>query len=90
MSRSVGVAGRIRRLIGAHHRYPWLLPAVSFIAGWIGFVMFRRGETLARAMALLALLGWFWLLIEPWIRQRLERRRPKMGNFVVNFVSQSL
>jgi hypothetical protein len=90
LSRGVGVAGRIRRLIGVHHRYPWVLPAVSFIAGWIGFLMVRRGEAFARAMALLALLGWFWLLVEPWIRRRLERRRPKMGNFVVNFVSQSL
>jgi hypothetical protein len=86
----VGLAARIRRLIGLHHRYPWLLPLVSFVAGWIGFLMVRRGERFARAIALLALLGWFWLLVEPWIRQRLERRRPKMGNFVVNFVSQSL
>ncbi len=81
---------RIRRLMGMHHRYPWLLPLVSFIAGWIGFAMVKRGEAFARAIALLALFGWFWLLIEPWIRQGLERRRPKMGNFVVNFVSQSL
>ncbi len=86
----VGLAGRIRRLIGLHHRYPWLLPLVSFIAGWIGFALVKRGEAFARLIALLALLGWVWLLVEPWIRQRLERRRPKMGNFVVNFVSQSL
>ena len=86
----VGIAGRIRRLIGAHHRYPWVVPLISFIAGWIGFAMVKRGEGFARAIALLALLGWVWLLVEPWIRQRLERRRPKMGNFVVNFVSQSL
>jgi hypothetical protein len=82
--------GRIRRLIGLHHRYPWLLPLVSFIAGWIGFALVKRGEAFARAIALLALLGWVWLLVEPWIRRRLERRRPKMGKFVVNFVSQSL
>jgi len=63
---------------------------VSFIAGWIGFAMVRRGEAFARAIALMALLGWFWLLVEPWVRRRLERRRPKMGKFVVNFVSQSL
>ena len=86
----VGIAGRLRRLIGMHHRYPWLLPLLSFVAGWIGFLMVRRGEGFARAIALLALLGWVWLLIEPWIRQRLERRRPNMGKFVVNFVSQSL
>jgi hypothetical protein len=86
----VGIAGFIRRLIGKHHRYPWLLPLLSFVAGWIGFLMVRRGERFARAIALLALLGWVWLLLEPWIRQRLERRRPNMGKFVVNFVSQSL
>ena len=62
----------------------------DLVAGWIGFLMVRRGEGFARAIALLALLGWVWLLIEPWIRQRLERRRPNMGKFVVNFVSQSL
>jgi hypothetical protein len=38
----------------------------------------------------LALFGWIWLLIEPWVRRRLERRRQRVGNFVVNFVSQSL
>ena len=85
-----GWVGRIRRLIALHQRYPWLVPLVSFIGGWIGFAMVKRGEGFARAIALLALFGWFWLLVEPWIRQRLERRRPKMGNFVVNFVSQSL
>ena len=76
--------------MGLHQRFPWLLPLVSFIFGWIGFAMVKRGEGFARVIALLALLGWAWLLVEPWIRQRLERRRPKMGNFVVNFVSQSL
>jgi hypothetical protein len=30
------------------------------------------------------------LLLEPWVRRRLERRRRRAGNFVVNFVSQSL
>jgi len=67
-----------------------VLPAASFAAGWLGFVMVQRGEELARLIALLALLGWLWLLIEPWVRRRLERRRPRAGNLVVNFVSQSL
>jgi hypothetical protein len=80
----------LRQLISIAQRKPWLLPALSFAGGWLGFVLVRRGEELARLVALLALLGWFWLLIEPWVRRRLEQRRKRVGNFVVNFVSQSL
>ena len=80
----------LRRLFGIANRLPWLLPAISFAAGWLGFLLVHRGEDLARIVALLALLGWFWLLLEPWVRRRLERRRRRVGNFVVNFVSQSL
>lgn len=80
----------LRRLFHLLHRLPWLLPAVSFAAGWLGFFLVHRGQELARVIALLALLGWFWLLLEPWVRRRLERRRKRVGNFVVNLVSQSL
>jgi hypothetical protein len=78
------------RVIGFANRHAWLLPTSSFAAGWLGYVWVQRGESLARVIALLALLGWFWLLVEPWIRRRLERRRKRVGNFLVNFVSQSL
>ena len=81
---------RLRRLSKWHERMPWLLPLSSFIAGWIGFVMVRRGADWARLVALLALLGWPWLLIEPIVRRVLEQRRRRLGTFVVNFVSQSL
>jgi hypothetical protein len=80
----------LRRLFGFANRWPWLLPTISFAAGWVGFALVRRGEDVARIIALLALCGWFWLLIEPWVRRWLERRRRSVGNFVVNFVSQSL
>ena len=84
------VMSLLRRLFDIANRRPWLLPAISFAAGWVGFLLVRRGEELARIVALLALCGWFWLLVEPWVRRRLERRRRRVGNFVVNFVSQSL
>ena len=80
----------LRRFVAFEHRWPWALPAVSFAGGWVGFLLVRRGEDLARIVALLALCGWFWLLLEPWVRRRLERRRRRAGNFVVNFISQSL
>lgn len=81
---------RLRRLSKWHERLPWLLPVSSFIAGWIGFMMVRRGADWARLVAMLALLGWPWLLIEPVVRRLLEQRRRRLGTFVVNFVSQSL
>jgi len=80
----------VRRFFGLSNRFPWLVPTLSFAAGWLGFLWVQRGEGLARGIALLALVGWPWLLVEPWVRQRLERRRRRVGNFVVNFVSQSL
>jgi hypothetical protein len=80
----------VERAAALERRWPWVLPTVSFAGGWVGFVLVRRGENVARIVALLALLGWFWLLLEPWVRKQLERRRRRAGNFVVNFISQSL
>jgi hypothetical protein len=80
----------VRRIIGLGARFPWVLPLASFAAGWLGFVLVQRGEALARMIALLALGGWLWLLVEPWVRRSLERRRPRAGKVFVNFVSQSL
>jgi hypothetical protein len=81
---------RVTRIARLGLRFPWILPLTSFLAGWIGFVMVQRGADLARVIALLALLGWPWLLIEPVVRRAIEKRKPRLGNFVVNFVSQSL
>jgi hypothetical protein len=80
----------VERAVTLLSRVPWLLPAVSFAAGWISFVLVQRGAELARLVGLLALLGWGWLLVEPLVRRRLEKRRLRMGTVVVNFVSQSL
>jgi len=84
------VISLFRRVLGLTRRARWLLPALSFAAGWVGFLLVQRGEEAARLIALLALLGWFWLLLEPWVRRGIERRRQRVGNFVVNFITQSL
>jgi hypothetical protein len=52
--------------------------------------MVKRGADLARAIAVMALVGWLWLLIEPFVRRYLERRRSGMGKLISNFLSQSL
>jgi hypothetical protein len=84
------VSSFVERAVRFFGRVPWLLPLISFIGGWIGFVMVQRGENLARLIALLALVGWVWLLIEPFVRRALERRRERLGKLFANFVSQSL
>jgi hypothetical protein len=82
--RVAGFASRLERM-------PWLLPAISFGWGWLSFVLVRRGEELAQTMALLAFVGWPWLLIEPFIRKYLEKRTPgKLTELAINFITQSL
>jgi hypothetical protein len=80
----------MQRIENLLKRFPWFLPAVSFATGWLSFVLVKRGDALARLVALLALLGWLWLLVEPLVRRYLELRKPGVGKFVANFLSQSL
>jgi hypothetical protein len=80
----------MKRIEALLKRFPWFLPAVSFATGWLGFILVKRGDALARFVALLALGSWVWLLIEPAVRRYLEERREGMGKFVANFLSQSL
>jgi hypothetical protein len=81
---------RYARIESLLHRFPWVVPVGSFIAGWIGFVMVKRGESFAQIIALMAIGGWLWLLIEPLVRRYLERRKAGVGKFLANFLSQSL
>lgn len=80
----------LTRLAHALERVPWLIPTLSFISGVVGFVMVKRGADLARVIAIAALAGWVWLLIEPLVRRFLEQRRSGIGKFVANFLTQSL
>jgi hypothetical protein len=80
----------VNRIEALLKRFPWALPAVSFATGWLSFALVKRGDALARWIALLALLGWVWLLLEPPVRHYLERRKAGVGKFVANFLTQSL
>jgi hypothetical protein len=72
-------------------RHVWLVPAGSFAVGWIGFFMVQRGADLARWVALIAIIGWPWLLLEPFVRRALQRwRNNRLPIVVVNFISQSI
>lgn len=86
-SDSPRLLNRVARFV---ERVPWLIPVVSFVSGVIGFAMVKRGADLARIIAMIALAGWLWLLIEPLVRRYLERRRAGIGKFLSNFLTQSL
>ncbi len=86
----VGGASLAARLAALLHRLPWLVPAVSFASGWLSFILVKRGEGLARAIACVVLASWIWLLVEPLVRRSLERRRAGIGKFLANFLTQSL
>jgi hypothetical protein len=82
---------RLGRLESFLDRWPWLLPLLSFSWGWISFLLVKRGEDLARPMALLVLIGMPWLLLEPFLRKYLERRMPgRFTELALQFVTQSL
>ena len=72
LARTRNFTALIERGATLHARAPWVVPLVSFLAGWVGFVLVRRGEAAARWVALFALLGWPWLLVEPFVRRFLE------------------
>lgn len=85
-----GATSLVARVAALLQRFPWLVPAVSFASGWLSFVLVKRGEGLARAIACLVLASWIWLLVERLVRRSLERRRPGVGKFLANFLTQSL
>lgn len=85
-----GSSRTLARIARVLERVPWLIPVISFITGVIGFVMVKRGANLARIIAIVALAGWLWLLIEPLVRRYLESRKSGVGKFVSNFLTQSL
>lgn len=73
------------------NRYFWLLPLCGFALGWASFVLVHRGEELARAAALLALLGWPWILVEPIIVPYfIGGKNPRLAALLSNFFNQTI
>lgn len=78
-------------LLDRLERWQWLLPVLSFVVGWVGYLAIERGPTLARAVALTALLSWPWLLLEPLAGRWLHRiSSGRLSEDVACFVTQSL
>lgn len=90
-----GFAARANRWIEVARwlldRFPWLLPLVSFALGWLSFFLVQRGEGLARGIAVIALLGWPWLLAENALgRWAVARSKGRLSIGAVRFVTQQI
>lgn len=87
--------GRLARAVGTLRTVldcqPWLLPTLSFAVGWLSFLLFQRGEHLARVIAAIALLGWPWLLAENVLgRWLLQRSKGRLNVAALRFVTQQI
>ena len=72
-------------------RVPWLLPLASFAVGWLSFFLFQRGENLARVIAVVALVGWPWLLAENLLgRWVVARSKGRLSIGAIHFVTQQI
>lgn len=83
--------GWIAPLLKLHVRFPWLLPTLSFAIGWLSFSLFQRGEGLARVIAVIALLGWPWLMAENALgRWIVARSKGRLSISAVRVVTQQV
>lgn len=72
-------------------RWVWVFSAASFLAGWLSFALVERGESMARIIAALVLIGWPWVVLEPWLSRALTRAsKGRLSENLLRFVTQAL
>lgn len=81
-----------QRLQDVLRRYPWLLPLAGFCFGWASYALVDRGNLhVARIVAVLALIGWPWLIAEGVLGKLFERlTRGFLSVGAVRYITQSL
>jgi len=83
----------MHKLIALMQRFPGLLAVLAFASGVASYILVERKESLAQLMALFLLVSWLWLLLDNWLRERIERRfgialSPNLVRFVLQMVHQ--
>jgi hypothetical protein len=74
-------------------RWPGLLALVAFASGVASYILVERKTALAQLIAVFLLLSWLWLLLDNWLRERVEQRfgialSPNLLRFVLQMVHQ--
>ena len=69
------------------------MAVLAFASGIASYVLVDRKESLAQLIALFLLVSWLWLLLDNWLRERIEQRfgitlSPTLVRFVLQMVHQ--
>ncbi|HEX5792281.1 MAG TPA: DUF5924 family protein [Rheinheimera sp.] len=81
------------QIVAQLQRYPGLIAALAFVSGIASYILVDRKESLAQLIALFLLLSWLWLLLDSWLRERIEQRfgialSPNIVRFVLQMAHQ--
>tara|TARA_R110000868_G_scaffold188581_3_gene431371 strand:- start:592 stop:1719 length:1128 start_codon:yes stop_codon:yes gene_type:complete len=74
-------------------RYPGIFAVLAFGSGIASYILVERKESLAQFIAVLLLISWLWLLMDNWLRERVERHfglalSPNIMRFALQMVHQ--
>lgn len=87
------VKNLMQQFIDLMQRRPGLMAVLAFSSGLASYVLVERKESLAQIIAALLILSWLWLLLDNWLRERIEYRfgitlSPTLMRFVLQMVHQ--
>ncbi|MDX1392304.1 MAG: DUF5924 family protein [Rheinheimera sp.] len=82
-----------QQFITLMQRWPGLMAVLAFASGIASYVLVDRKESLAQAIAVMLMLSWCWLLLDNWLRERVEQRfgvalSPNLVRFALQMVHQ--
>lgn len=83
----------ITQFIAAMQKRPGLLAVMAFCSGVASYVMVDRKESFSQVIAIVLLISWLWLIIDNWLREKVEERfgvavSPNVMRFALQMVQQ--
>lgn len=83
----------ITQFITAMQKRPGLLAVLAFCSGVASYVMVDRKESFSQVIAIVLLISWLWLIIDNWLREKVEERfgvavSPNVMRFALQMVQQ--
>jgi hypothetical protein len=83
----------ITQFINAMQKRPGLLAVLAFCSGITSYVLVDRKESFAQVVALVLLISWLWLIVDNWLRDKVEERfgvsvSPNVTRFALQMIQQ--